>query len=93
MDKRGFQIGDAPMPHQEICKIPLESGDLLRHLEQLWDEVQRLKKAVRELKAENKELQADIRETHNTIRRQVLFKNAPSYDHIGAHTIAPYEED
>lgn len=42
-----------PMPHDKLCKIPLEPGDLLRHLEQLWDEVQALKREVRLLKGKN----------------------------------------
>jgi len=66
--------------------------DLLRHLEQLWDEVQRLKKAVRELKEENKELQAQIRVMDNALRMKKLLKDAPPIKHIDVYTLGQWEE-
>lgn len=39
-----------PQPHESLCKVKCENGNLLRHLEQLWDEVQKLKREVRDLK-------------------------------------------
>lgn len=44
-----YNVG-VPQPHESLCKVKCENGDLLRHLEQLWDEVQKLKREVRDLK-------------------------------------------
>lgn len=49
-----------PIPHEKLCKIPLAPGDLLRHLEQLWDEVQTLKREVEKLKRKSDGKQRDF---------------------------------
>ena len=67
-------------------------NDLRGHLEQLWDEVQRLKKAVRELKEENKELQAQIRVMDNALRMKKLLKDAQPIKQIDVYTLGWWEE-
>jgi DNA polymerase/3'-5' exonuclease PolX len=46
----GYIAKEIPMPYAALCKI---EGDPIRHIEQLWDEVKKLKEEVKRLK-ENK---------------------------------------
>lgn len=55
MTKKSWMLEEDPMPHKKLCKLPQERGDVLRHLEQLWDEVQVLKREVSELKRKSDE--------------------------------------
>jgi hypothetical protein len=49
-----YNVG-VPQSHESLCKVKCENGDFLRHLEQLWDEVQKLKREIRELKKSKNE--------------------------------------
>lgn len=43
------QLWTGPMPFKELTKV---QGDPLRHIEQLWDEIKKLKERVKELENE-----------------------------------------
>lgn len=37
-----------PMPHEKLCGLEFDNtGDLIRHIEQLWDETKKLKERVK----------------------------------------------
>ncbi len=42
-----------PMPHEKLCKIDISNGMLLRHIEQLWDEIKRLERKIDKIKRIN----------------------------------------
>lgn len=44
-------MSKAPLPYERLTKV---SGDPIRHIEQLWDEVNKLKERVKELEKEKK---------------------------------------
>ena len=40
---------ETPMPYEVLCKV---KGDPIRHIEQLWDEIHKLKERLRKLENE-----------------------------------------
>ena len=44
---KGFIRKETPIPYEAMCKI---EGDPIRHIEQLWDEVKKLKEEIKILK-------------------------------------------
>ena len=49
--KSFFQGGCQPMPFENLTKI---EGPLIRHIEQLWDEINKLKQRINELESKDK---------------------------------------
>jgi hypothetical protein len=43
----GFILKDCPLPYEALTKI---QGDPIRHIEQLWDEIKKLKEEIKTLK-------------------------------------------
>ncbi len=42
-------LGESPIPYSKLTKV---KGEPIRHIEQLWDEVKKLKERVKELERE-----------------------------------------